>query len=86
MRTSAQLRRAREELEVAEAQLQQCRQTEDEARINALVSDSVEAKREFSQAKRHCEAMERTRNAASEELRRLQALQSDLLERLPEQG
>lgn len=86
VRVSAQLRRAREELEIADAQLRQCLETEDEARIAALVSENPLSQRELTAAQRHREAMQRTRDAAAAETQRLAALQSELLERLPLDG
>lgn len=76
------LRRAREELRVAEEQLAVLVEAADEARIRALVSETPLAQRELAGAQRHADAMTRSRDAAAAEVAELQAVQDQLLDRL----
>jgi phage terminase Nu1 subunit (DNA packaging protein) len=76
------LKRAREELAVIEEQLAVMADAADEARIRSLVSETPLAHREYSEAQRHADAMERSRRAVASEVAELQASQDELLDRL----
>ena len=76
------LKRAREELAVIEEQLQVMAEAADEARIRSLVSETPLAHREYAEAQRHAEAMERSRRSVATEVAELQAAQDELLDRL----
>lgn len=76
------LKRAREELAVIEEQLQVMAEAADEARIRSLVSETPLANREYAEAQRHADAMERTRRSVATEVSELQATQDELLDRL----
>ena len=72
----------RDELRVAEEQLQALAEEADEARIRALVSETPLAEREHAEAQRHADAMARHRAAVQAELDDLERAQDDLLDRL----
>ena len=72
----------RDELRVAEEQLQALAEEADEARIRALVSETPLAEREHAEAQRHADAMARHRAAVQAELDDLERTQDDLLDRL----
>ena len=76
------LKRAREELSVIEEQLAVMAEAADEARIRSLVSETPLAHREYSDAQRHADAMERSRQAVAAEVAELQQSQDELLDRL----
>lgn len=76
------LKRAREELGVIEEQLAVLSEAADEARIRSLVSETPLAHREYSEAQRHADAMERSRRAVASEVVELQVTQDELLDRL----
>jgi hypothetical protein len=76
------LRRARDELRVADEQLAALVEAADDARLRALVSETPLAQREFAEAQRHADAMARSRDAAAAEVAELQAVQDQLLDRL----
>ena len=76
------LKRAREELAVIEEQLQVMAEAADEARIRSLVSETPLANREYAEAQRHADAMERSRRSVAAEVAELQATQDELLDRL----
>ena len=76
------LKRAREELAVIEEQLAVMSDAADEARIRSLVSETPLAPREYSEAQRHADAMQRSREAVAAEVAELQKSQDDLLDRL----
>ncbi|MBV9661224.1 MAG: hypothetical protein JO337_08720 [Acidimicrobiales bacterium] len=76
------LKRAREELAVIEEQLTVLADAADDARIRSLVSETPLAHREYSEAQRHAEAMERSRRAVAAEVAELQVAQDELLDRL----
>ena len=76
------LKRAREELAVIEEQLAVMADAADEARIRSLVSETPLAHREYSEAQRHADAMERSRRSVAAEVAELQSTQDDLLDRL----
>ena len=79
---SAKLRRARQELGVVEEQHAALAEAADETRIRALVSDSPLANREYQEAQRHADAMDRTRQSLVASIAELQRLQDQLLDRL----
>jgi uncharacterized coiled-coil DUF342 family protein len=76
------LKRAREELSVIEEQLAVLAEAADEARIRSLVSETPLAHREYSEAQRHADAMERSRRVVAAEVTELQVTQDELLDRL----
>jgi uncharacterized coiled-coil DUF342 family protein len=76
------LKKAREELAVVEEQLAALSDAADEARIRSLVSETPLAHREYTEAQRHADAMERSRRAVQAEVAELQVTQDDLLDRL----
>ena len=76
------LKRAREELAVIEEQLAVMSDAADEARIRSLVSETPLANREYSEAQRHADAMERSRRTLEAEVAELQHSQDELLDRL----
>lgn len=76
------LKRAREELAVIQEQLAVLADNADEARIRSLVSETPIAHREYSEAQRHADAMERTRRAVAADVAELQSAQDELLDKL----
>ena len=76
------LKKAREELAVIEEQLAVFNDAADEARIRSLVSETPLAHREYNEAQRHADAMERSRRAVQAEVEELQTAQDELLDRL----
>ena len=76
------LKRAREELAVIEEQLAVMADAAEDARIRSLVSETPLANREYAEAQRHAEAMDRSRRTVAAEVAELQASQDELLDRL----
>jgi hypothetical protein len=76
------LKRAREELSVIEEQLAVLSDTADELRIRSLVSETPLAHREYAEAQRHADAMERSRRAVEADVAELVVTQDQLLDRL----
>lgn len=76
------LKRAREQLSVIDEQLAVMAEAADEARIRSLVSETPLAQREYAEAQRHADAMERSRRTVAAEVAELQATQDELLDRL----
>jgi hypothetical protein len=76
------LKRAREELAVIDEQLAVLSDAADEARIRSLVSETPLSNREYAEARRHADAMARSRRAVEAEVAELQTAQDDLLDRL----
>lgn len=76
------IRRTREELAVADAQLQAFRETADEARLQAIVDESGLSASESRDAQRHAEAHGRSRDALCASLAELERSRDDLLDRL----
>jgi uncharacterized coiled-coil DUF342 family protein len=76
------LKRAREELSVIEEQLAVLSETADELRIRSLVSETPLAHREYAEAQRHADAMERSRRAVEADVAELITTQDQLLDRL----
>jgi hypothetical protein len=79
---SSRLKRAREELAVIEEQLAFLADAADEARLRALVSETPLANREYQDAQRHADAMDRSRMAVLASIAELQLAQDQLLDRL----
>jgi chromosome segregation ATPase len=76
------LRKAREELSVVEEQRQHFAETADDLRIRALVAETPGAEKEFREAQKHVDAMDRSRNELAKHIADLQRSQDELLERL----
>lgn len=76
------LRALREEMAVAQEQLQALAEDADDARIRALVSETPLAEREHADAQKHADAMKRHLAALGTELADLERSQDDLLDRL----
>jgi len=76
------LRRAREELAVNEEQLAALTDAADDARIRSLVSETPLAHREYTEAQRHADAMDRSYRAVAADVAELQATQDELLDKL----
>ncbi|NNE74731.1 MAG: hypothetical protein HKN26_13775 [Acidimicrobiales bacterium] len=81
---SAQLKRLRSDLTVADEQLAHFRSEADEARLRSLVSETALADRDSRDASRHAEAMERHRSQVAAEIAELERTQDELLDRLAE--
>jgi chromosome segregation ATPase len=79
----ARLKEARAELSVLEDQLSVLSEAADDARIRSLVSETPGADREHRDARRHAEAMGRSREALRSSIAELESAQDKLLERLP---
>jgi predicted nucleic acid-binding Zn-ribbon protein len=82
MDVSKRLRKAREELAVAEEQLQALSDAADEARLRSLVSETPLAARESQEAQRHADAMASARESLAGQVRRLEAELDELLDKL----
>lgn len=82
MDVAQRLKRAREELAIIDEQLAVLADAADEARIRSLVSETPLAHREYTDAQRHADAMDRTRRAVLSDVAELEAAQDDLLDRL----
>lgn len=76
------LKRAREELALIEEEHTAMSEAADEARIRSLVSETPLAHREYAEAQRHADAIERSRRTVAAEVAELQQSQDDLLDRL----
>jgi hypothetical protein len=76
------LMKAREELAVAEEQLQVLAEAAEEARTKALVADAALADQQWREARRHAEAMARAREVSSRRVTDLEREQDELLARL----
>jgi hypothetical protein len=79
---SQRLKRAREELAVIEEQLTALTDAADDARLRALVSETPLANREYQEARRHADAMERGKQTVLASIAELQTTQDELLDRL----
>jgi chromosome segregation ATPase len=82
LEVSKRLRRAREELAVADEQLSALSEAADEARIRSLVSETPLAARESQEAQRHAEAMQGARDNLVAQVKRLEAELDELLDKL----
>jgi len=67
--SAKRLKRAREELAVTEEQAAALNETAEEARLRALVSETPLANKEYQEAQRHADAMERARRAVLSSIR-----------------
>lgn len=76
------LKRAREELAVIDEQLTVMADAADDARIRSLVSETPLAQREYAEAQRHADAMQRSRRTVAAEVAELEVTQDELLDRL----
>ena len=76
------LRQLREDLQVANAQLDHLAAEADDARLRSLVSETAVAEREHRDAARHAERMRRHRDEVGAEIAKLEATQDELLDRL----
>ena len=79
---SQRLKRAREELAVADEQLAFFVEAADEARLKALVAETPVADREHHEAQKHADAMNRTRASVATTIAKLEREQDELLDRL----
>ena len=79
---SKRLKRARAELAVIDEQLAALTDTADDARLRALVSETPIANREYQDAQRHADAMERSRRTVVVSIAELETAQDELLDRL----
>lgn len=76
------LRRAREDLAVADEQLLHFAEESDDARLRSIVSDDRTAGADASDAQRHTDAMRRHRADLVETIERLERTQDELLDQL----
>lgn len=82
LEVSKRLRKAREELAVADEQLGALNEVADEARIRSLVSETPLATRESQEAQRNAEAMQGARESIVSQVKRLEAELDELLDKL----
>jgi chromosome segregation ATPase len=82
LEVSKRLRRASEELAVADEQLSALSEAADEARIRSLVSETPLAARESHEAERHAEAMQGARDSLVSQVKRLETELDELLDKL----
>jgi chromosome segregation ATPase len=82
MDVSKRLRKAREELAVAEEQLNALADAADDARIRSLVSETPLAARESQEAQRHADAMSGARDSLVAQVKRLESELDELLDKL----
>jgi chromosome segregation ATPase len=78
----ARLKRARAELAVVDEQLAALADAADDAQLRALVSETPLAEREHREARRHADALARSRAAVVNTIAELERVQDDLLGRL----
>jgi hypothetical protein len=76
------LRRAREELAVIEEQLAALTDEADDANLRSLVSETPLAESEHRDARRHADAMARSRAAVLQSIAELERAQDELLDKL----
>lgn len=79
----ARLKEARAELIVLDEQLAVLSEAAEDARIRSLVSETPAADREHRDARRHAEALARSRDALKASIAELESAQDRLLGRLP---
>ena len=82
MELSKRLRRAREELAVADEQFRALAEAADDARVRALVSETPLAARESNEAQRHAQAMGAARDSLADQVKRMEAEVDELLDKL----
>jgi len=83
---SKRLRKARDELAVADEQLNALNEAADEARVQSLVSETPLAERESNEARRHAEAMAGARASLVARVKRLESELDELLDKLGQAG
>lgn len=76
------LKALRTDLRVADEQLAHLAEEAEDTRLRSLVSETPLAEREYRDAQRHADAMERHRREVSTEIARLEQAQDELLDRL----
>lgn len=76
------LKRSREELAVLDEQLAALADAAEDARIRSLVSETPLADREHDEARRHADAMARTRAELVSTISGLERTQDELLDRI----
>jgi hypothetical protein len=76
------LKRSREELAVLDEQLSALADAAEDARIRSLVSETPLADREHDEARRHADAMARTRAELVSTISGLERTQDELLDRI----
>jgi hypothetical protein len=76
------LKTLRVDLRVADEQLAQLAEEAEESRLRSLVSETPLAERDYREAQRHADAMQRHRLEVSVEITRLERAQDELLDRL----
>lgn len=76
------LKALRADLRVADEQLAHLAEEAEESRLRSLVSETPLAEREYREAQRHADAMERHRQEVGAEITRLEEAQDELLDRL----
>ena len=76
-----QLSALRADLRVCDEQLLQVSDDADESRLRALVSETPLAEREYREAQRHADRLQRHRDEISQRIARLEADQDALLDR-----
>jgi len=74
--------RVREELAVLDEQLTVLSETAEDARIRSLVSETPLAESEHRDARRHADAMARSRAAVLQSIAELERAQDELLDKL----
>jgi uncharacterized coiled-coil DUF342 family protein len=79
---SERLKQLREELVVADEQLNHFAEEADEARLRALVSETPVAEREHREAAKHADAMRRHRAEVQATIEKLEQTLDELLDRL----
>lgn len=82
MDVHARLKEARAELAVLDEQLSVLAEAADEARIRSLVSETPGADREHRDARRHADAMARSRASVESTISELEEMQDRLLDRI----
>lgn len=76
------LKRARQDLAVTDEQLTVMNDAAEDARLRALVSETPLANKEYQEAQRHADAMQRSRSALVATIAELRQAQDELLDRL----
>jgi len=76
------LQRARKELEIVDEQFAALAEAADEAQMRSLVSETPLAEVEHRDARRHADAMARSRVAVLESITDLERVQDQLLDKL----
>ena len=76
------LKRARQDLAVTDEQLAVLNDAAEDARLRALVSETPLANKEYQEAQRHADAMQRSRTALVATIAELRQGQDELLDRL----